>query len=121
VNGRRSRLRRKERQLAAREGRLPKFDETPQLLLELRRARDVRLQDSSRRRREDLAHLEAYYREEREAVWLQFRQLEQALRDGKRIVFAEPQVVEATVERLTWLGRLRRLFARDAPLPEVAS
>ncbi|HVM68877.1 MAG TPA: hypothetical protein VM204_03465 [Gaiellaceae bacterium] len=119
MNGRRSRLRRRERQLAAREARTPETSTAAEQLLALRQARDVRLIDSNRRRRNDLENLEAYYQEEREAIWLQFRHLEHAIRTGQRLVFPEPQVVEAQLERLTFLGRLRRLFSR-APLPEAS-
>lgn len=120
MNGRRSRQRRRERSLAARGlAAPPTSPDAAEQLLRLRQVRDEKLADNGRRRLEDLALIEAYYREERQQIWSQFHEIATAIRDGKKLVFSEPQLLEAQPGKLTWLGRLRALLRRPQPLPPV--
>lgn len=112
MNGRRSRLRRRERARARAAGEIRQNENPDDIVVRLRQVRDQRLADNGRRRSHDLAQLETFYAEERREIWAGYHSILEAIRQGKKITFAEPQVVEedAPQPRTSWF---RRLFRRQ--------
>lgn len=113
MNARRSRLRRRERQKAHAAGLSgPPDVDAAEVVQRLRVVRDLRLADNGRRRREDFAQLEGYYRAERRAIWAQFHGLMQAIREGHAIeIVDEPgpeQEAPSRRKRLLSFAWLRR-------------
>lgn len=111
MNGRRSRLRRRERARARAAGEIQQNENPDDIVVRLRQVRDQRLADNGRRRSHELAQLEAFYAEERREIWAGYHGILEAIRQGKKVTFAEPQVVEdAPPPRPSWF---RRLFRRQ--------